>query len=185
MRIQEFEIQPKRSIISNGINRKVDYTDSFEITIPNDESWTIDYLTALVFSSAPSWVGFLLNIRNKIVKPLGLQSGLNPEPVNFDKSIHYKIGNQIFLFTVINRSKVEIVMGENDKHLYFRASVFIDKSHNSITQSLYLTTIVQFHNSFGKLYFIPVKPFHKLIIKSLLRNFRKNIMTIQNANKSL
>ncbi|MDR1119950.1 MAG: DUF2867 domain-containing protein [Dysgonamonadaceae bacterium] len=29
---------------------------------------------------------------------------------------------------------------------------------------MYLTTIVRFHNVWGKIYFLPVKPFHRLIL---------------------
>jgi len=41
--------------------------------------------------------------------------------------------------------------------------------------NVYLTTIVKFHNIWGKLYFAPVKPFHKLIIKTLLENFSNTL----------
>ena len=58
-------------------------------------------------------------------------------------------------------------MAENDKHLNFRTSVLIDRKEP--LSHIYLTTIVKFNNIWGRLYFIPVKPFHRIIIKTLLK----------------
>ena len=77
------------------------------------------------------------------------------------------------LFSVIDRSETEIVMAEDDKHLYFRTSLFVEETSDQNRENVYLTTLVQFHNIWGKLYFSPVKPFHKLIMKALLTNFSK------------
>ena len=60
-------------------------------------------------------------------------------------------------------------MGEDDKHLNFRTSIMIDKSKSTIS----LITLVHFNNVWGKLYFLPVKPFHRLIIRSLLKKYNK------------
>jgi hypothetical protein len=37
--------------------------------------------------------------------------------------------------------------------------------------TVYLSTIVQFKIFFGWRYFLPVKPFHRIIIKSLLNKY--------------
>jgi hypothetical protein len=60
-------------------------------------------------------------------------------------------------------------MGEDDKHLNFRASILHDKAEGTI----YLTTLVHFNNVWGRLYFLPVKPFHKIIMKTLLTRYLK------------
>jgi hypothetical protein len=67
------------------------------------------------------------------------------------------------IFTVSARSENEIVMEENDKHLKFRTSLLMDGGQ------LYLTTLVRYNHWLGKLYFIPVKPFHRMLIKSQLK----------------
>jgi len=64
-------------------------------------------------------------------------------------------------------------MAENDKHLNFKTSVLA--SVNETGMDLYFTTIVHFNNIWGRLYFIPVKPFHRLIlISSINRIIKKN-----------
>ena len=75
------------------------------------------------------------------------------------------------LFPVIDRSESEIVMAEDDKHLYFRSSLLIQDTSDRYLQAAYLTTIVQFHNIWGKIYFAIVRPFHRLIMKEMLANF--------------
>jgi len=68
------------------------------------------------------------------------------------------------LFTVVSRNDHEIVMGEEDRHLVFRTSVLI--TGTSDASFVHVTTIVRFNNIWGRLYFLPVKPFHRLIVAS-------------------
>ena len=179
MGIKKYNTKPDSSIISKDFNGYIHYVDSFSIEIINKEDCSIDYLTALLFTSVPKWVRLLLDMRDFIVKPFGLTTGIVPEQRTLDKSIRYNRGDRAVYFLVIDRSESEIVMDEDDKHLYLRTSLFVRNNSNSNHQSLYLTTIVQFHNIWGKIYFAPVKPLHKLIMKRLLINFLK---TIQNNN---
>jgi len=149
--------------------------DSYSIDIENKKKYSIDYLTALLFTSIPEWVRLLLKLRDFIVKPFGLETGIIPESKNIDSSLHYDRGDRAIFFHVINRTTSEIVMAEDDKHLYFRTSLLVRNKSKPNIQSLYLTTLIQFHNIFGKMYFMPVKPFHKLIMKRLLIKLSKNI----------
>jgi hypothetical protein len=171
IKIQSFKIQPERSIILNNLQGDIHYTDSFKVMFVNKCDFSIDYLTALLFASDPKWVKFLLNLRDLMVKPFGLKSGLIPESASLDKSIRYAPGDRLVLFPVIDRSESEIVMAEDDKHLYFRSSLLIQDTSDRYLQAAYLTTIVQFHNIWGKIYFAIVRPFHRLIMKEMLANF--------------
>jgi hypothetical protein len=69
------------------------------------------------------------------------------------------------IFTVSARNGNEIVMEEDDKHLTFGTSVLIDREQSEI----YLTTVVKYHNWGGRLYFIPVKPVHRMLVKSQIK----------------
>jgi hypothetical protein len=149
---------PDKSIISNGFG-KINYCDSYRIVKQTNE--TVDEITTQIFKM-PQWIMALMKIRNGIVKLFGLRTG-NSE--NVKEAACYPVGSKAGYFTVIERNVNEIVMGEDDRHLYFRTSVLVDREQSFI----YLTTIVRFHNVWGKIYFLPVKPFHRLIIKSLLK----------------
>ena len=124
---------------------------------------TIDAITTRAFKG-PKWTHYLMKIRNLAVGMFGLKTGDDKRYT----SDFYPIGSRAVHFTVIDRNDSEIVMGENDKHLNFRTSVLINRK--SSNPEIYVTTLVRFNNIWGKIYFLPVKPFHKMIIKSLLKN---------------
>jgi hypothetical protein len=154
---------PDNSLILIGFE-KIDYSDTYKIKIkPNDD--TIDKITTKIFKT-PKWVDNLLKLRNFIVKGFGLKTDATKEKII---EPYYSIGSRAVYFTVSDRNENEIVMAEDDKHLNFRTSVMIVKDTASST--IYLSTIIQFNNFFGRLYFLPVKPFHRIIIKSLLKKY--------------
>jgi len=158
--IVEFDNVPDSSIILKDFG-KVDYCDSFQLQKRTNDS--IDKITTNAFKM-PGWVNFLMKIRNSIVGIFGLKTDFkNGKNLLFQNPTDSKSA----LFNVINRNDNEIVMGENDKHLNFRLSVLIIRKES--LSEIYLTTIVKFNNIWGRLYFLPVKPFHKIIVKSLLK----------------
>jgi hypothetical protein len=163
---------PQNSIINKSI-KKLDYYDSFNIIISNTQNYSVDYLTAKLFSINPKWVNTLLKIRNAIVEPLGLKTG-DPNPIReIEKNIKIEVGSKDVFFTVLTRNENEIVMSEDDKHLYFRTSVLKEYTENN-TIKIHLTTIVIYHNVFGKIYFFFVKPFHRIIMKAILKLLKKS-----------
>jgi len=153
---------PENSIIAKDFG-KLDYADSYQIHIKSDKS--LDTITSEIFNSTTGYQ-FLLKIRDFVVGIFGLKTS---KDVEIKIEPYYPIGSRLALFTVIDRGDTEIVMGENDKHLNFRTSVKIES--NVEDKSIFLTTIVQYNNFWGKLYFFPVKPFHQIIIKSLLKRY--------------
>ena len=169
--VKQFREKPDNSIIGRGLDAEIHYIDSFSIKFMNRNQYSIDYLTALLFSSIPAWVRILLNLRSILVKPFGLDTGTLPAQHSFDVSLRYHIGDTAVFFPVVDRSESEIVMAKNDKHLYFRTSLYVEKTSDQHLLDAYLTTLVKFHNIGGRLYFAPVKPFHKLIMRTLLKNF--------------
>jgi hypothetical protein len=155
--VKENNKVPESSIILKNFG-EVNYYDSYQVLKNTDDS--IDKITTIFFCF-PIWVDFLLRLRNLIVGVFGLKN-------EDEKSVadYYPIGSKAVMFTVIDRNDNEIVMAENDKHLNFRLSVQIERTETQ--EFINVNTIVKFNNLFGKLYFLPLKPFHKIIIKSLL-----------------
>ena len=155
---------PNGSIISNHFET-FDYCDSFEINIKTNES--IDALLNKGFTM-PRLVLLLFKIRNSIVRIFGLKTGDGRKNLlDF-----YPIGKRAIYFSVVDRNENEIVMQKNDKHLNFRTSLL--KNANKDTSHIFLTTIVKNNNFWGRLYFLPVRPFHQIIIKKLMNNIDKN-----------
>lgn len=152
---------PEKSIISENFGN-IHYCDSYRIVIKTNE--TVDSITTRIFT-LPQWIKGLFKFRNLIAKKPELKTDSKTET----SAPYYPIGSKAILFPVINRNEFEIVMAENDKHLNFRTSVKIDPV-DGLTH-VNLTTIAHFNNTLGRLYFLPVKPFHKALIKLRLKRF--------------
>jgi hypothetical protein len=146
--MERLSIPPENSLISTGFGR-TDYCDSYRIVKPTND--TPEQIAVQLFT-LPAWVGGLLNIRNWAVRPFGLKTDKN-------------IKRTDTLFPVIAQNENEILMEIMDKHLNFRVSVLIDREKSYIC----ITTIVHYNNCFGKIYFLFVKPFHKVIVRSIIK----------------
>lgn len=173
---------PANSIM-NELFGKIDYQDCYCISMHNPHNYSIDYLTELFFTSSPEWINKLLTFRNFIVSFCGLKGSNIDKTKKSDPSVHYSKGSKVSIFNVYDRNDHEIVMAENDKHLNFRTSVMIEKGTDTSTIKLYSSTMVHYNNIWGRLYFLPVKPFHQLIIKTMLKILLKNTERIKLVNK--
>ena len=154
---------PSVSKINKFIDRN-DYEDCYSFTIPNNTK-SIQELYISIFSSAPKWGDKLMTLRNKIVHLFGLKTEMTK---NLDSQ--FEVGDKIGIFTIYDIQENEIIAGENDKHLDFRVSIL--RIVNKETK-VFVSTLVQYHNWFGKLYFFIVKPFHKIVVKSLIKKAAK------------
>jgi len=172
MKIQKV-ILPKYSIL---FNRKFDYSDSYKSVLDDAQNNinSIDVGKAF-FSSTPKWIGSLFKFRNLLASLFKLKTGEKVE--NQKEVIQYfkgKVGERIGLFQVFERSASELILGEDDRHLNFRVSLLLGQEHNGL-RDLTISTTVSFNNWFGKVYFVPVKPFHKLIVPSMLKGTLKEL----------
>ncbi|MDR0348320.1 MAG: DUF2867 domain-containing protein [Tannerella sp.] len=139
-----------KSTVANGFGR-IDYQDIYTIALQTDKMADEISKERIVM---PEWVKVLMILRNRIVGVFGLKTDRNtPKSETF--------------FTVIENLEDEIIMGADDKHLNFRASILKDSSEETLS----LITVVHYNNIWGKVYFFPVKPFHKIIMRGLLKRY--------------
>lgn len=165
--IKTTELPEKAYLLRNSI-RQLDYVDSYQITDDRFAGYSVHYLAASLFMSKPSrWMQSLMTVRDTIVKRFGLKTGKNVHYRAYDENTQFSIGEKIGFFPVINRSEKELVMAESDRHLLFWVSVL--KTEKNGSTNLSLSTVVQYKNFWGRLYFIPVKPFHGLIVRSKIK----------------
>jgi hypothetical protein len=106
------------------------------------------------FFKLPGWVRSLFAVRDAIVKPFGLKTSADNQ------------GLKTF-FPILAESADELIMGEADKHLDFRVSVMTSKQAGMSS----VTTVVHYHNFWGKMYFFFVKMVHGLMMKNMLKNY--------------
>ncbi|MEO1436698.1 MAG: DUF2867 domain-containing protein [Bacteroidota bacterium] len=161
---QEIPI-PENSLL---YGRTFDFSDCFEVALSEDapEHDVLDVAKAL-FQAAPSWVGGLMWLRNRIVSLVGLKTGEGEEDLEtILANFNGEVGDAISLFKVVERSPNEIVFSEKDKHLDFWMGLMLDQSKQPNT--ILATTTVNLNNWMGKTYFAIIKPFHKLVVQSML-----------------
>ncbi|WP_445458151.1 DUF2867 domain-containing protein [Flavobacterium sp. HNIBRBA15423] len=163
---------PKDSLLhKNGSSYS--YIDSFQgfITDKENKITPLSILKAF-FNSSPKWIEVLFTIRNKIVQVFGLKTPQNSKnKQEIIANLKGKPNEQIGLFKIFETTNNEIIMGEDDKHLNFRVSLLMNQSEFEPTKkNITVSTTVHFNNWFGKLYFLPVKPFHNKIVPAILKS---------------
>ncbi len=160
---------PPDSILNS---HSYDYVDSFQgvLNVSPKEVTSTD-LGKAFFASAPDWLAKLFALRNKIVGIFGLKiSGKVENRQQLLDSFTCSPGERLGLFQVFDRTENEVILGEDDSHLNFRVSLFIQPHAQNTEQSIVIiSTTVVFNNWLGKLYFTPVRPFHKRIVPVMLK----------------
>ena len=127
-----------------------DYSDNVSKRIKPVEPLPPDHIFEEMFCNFPEPVVWLFKLRNAIVKPLGLKGGGG------------------FRNLISERSDEEIILCKNDKHLCFRVGIFCSLPEDG-WQEVSVTTVVKYNNLLGRIYFIGIWVFHKLLVRSLFR----------------
>lgn len=139
------------------------FSDAYQISLANPEQDISDITFKLFTEGQQSWIKGLMVIRNKIVSPFGLKTGAMT-------SGETKLEDRIGIFKIYQRDDNEVLLGENDKHLDFRISVLKDPTNSLLT----VTTKVKMHNALGRAYIAIITPFHRMIVKSMIRKAKQS-----------
>jgi hypothetical protein len=162
---------PAASLL-NRTDQQYDYADSYScvIELSQGQTLTIEDVAKAFFTSGPEWVENMFALRNRIVGRFGLKTGdaSNNRQLLLD-NFTCDVGNKLGLFKVFAKNEQEVILGEDDKHLNFRVSLFMGEASNKHDRELIISTVVTFHNWLGRLYFLPVKQFHRLIVPAMLK----------------
>lgn len=144
------------------------FYDCYAIAAPGTTRSALGHFL-IALANTPRWVNSLMILRNKLVLLVGLKDlgGM----ANFDVSKPeqaYRPGDRVGIFTLIENSPEEVLLGERDKHLDVVLSVYRKPPDADGKQIVAVTTVVHVHNWLGRLYMLPVKPMHKLIAPAVL-----------------
>lgn len=131
------------------------FSDAFSITIDDDLNARL--AAERMMAGKTWWIDALLMLRNIIVAPFGLKDGKHK-----DASL-----DVIGIFPVVSEAPKRLVAGFDDKHLDFR--VVVDVSDAERGHAITATTLVMTHNLLGRAYLAIIMPFHKIVVKSMLR----------------
>ena len=160
---------PEKSMLYSD-HEEYDYIDSFGGIIEDkDNKISIDDIADAFVKPLPRWVDGLMALRNRIVSLVGLKR--SKKTYGEIHSSQFIPGKKIGFFNVYNRTTNELILGEDDKHLNFRVSLFLDHLEGDLSKKIVaVTTVVTFNNWMGSVYFFFVKPFHKQIVPAMLKN---------------
>ena len=136
--------------------------DAFSIDLPPGTVRDPEALARFLFSHQPRWVAALMNVRDSLVAGLGLKTG---------RSLRAGVQpSRIGIFKLYETGPLEVLVGEDDKHLDFRASVLYRAADASTdAPRLVLSTVVHCHNRLGRGYLTLIAPFHRRVVRAFLR----------------
>ncbi|GLG83531.1 DUF2867 domain-containing protein [Acinetobacter calcoaceticus] len=155
---------PHDSQISSQLNNAY-FHDSWSIVLGQQDLNVFQQLIKL-FHHTPQWVEWSMNLRNKITSKIGLKDlGSFKQIDAHKKENEYVAGDRIGIFTLLQRTENELVVGDDDKHLNVTLSIY----KNEETQVLTVTTVVHIKNLLGRLYMLPVIPVHRKIVPATLQ----------------
>jgi len=118
------------------------FADAYKVASPHG----VDAIeaTRLAFAHGPAWVRALMGLRNRLGRLVGLKSAPSRG------------------FPVVSQSTSEVVLGFDDKHLDFRIVVVVVRGYATVT------TLVRWHNAWGRAYLAAIMPFHRVIAARLI-----------------
>jgi hypothetical protein len=135
------------------------FADAFRIEI-DDRALDARHAAERMLARQPRWIQFLTRLRNILVTPFGLKtSGASRTAPR----------EMIGIFPIVSETPDRLVAGFNDKHLDFR--LVVDVATSGAARNVTATTLVKTHNQLGRTYLAIILPFHRLVVRTLLRQF--------------
>jgi len=149
-----------------AVLKRTDFADAYEVRLVRPELQIGEAYVA-IFCNAPSWVQGLMSLRGYIAVCLGLTHPFDARDVGSRDRQSFEIGQRVGSFTVQSIHANELIVGDDDKHLNFRISTI--KTEREGVFYITVSTVVEIHNTLGRVYMVVVKPFHQFLAPYLVR----------------
>jgi len=157
-------VKPPADSLIASLFAGADLLDAYAVALPSDASRDIGLLARAVLGQPAPWFRSLLRMRDAAVGRFGVKTSQQ-----FRAEAKAIGAEHIDSFRVRARSERELVVGEDDRHLDFRASVLLRPRLTEPGLELVATTVVHCHNSLGRVYLAVIRPFHHLVVRSNLQ----------------
>lgn len=149
------EVTP--DVAAGAVLSGAQFIDAFRVDVGAATVNAREACTRMVLNG-PRWIDTLLRIRNIAVAPFGLKTSGEGAPAP---------GGLIGLFPVLSETPERLVAGFDDSHLDFR--IIVDVSGDAPHRQVTATTVVRTNNLLGRTYLALIMPFHKLVVRSMMR----------------
>ncbi len=144
--------QPQISELALATFPGFDYADAFAVELPAGVYADTDSIGRLfVQALCPCWSE---SISQTQLQRVALDSG-----------------SHVGAWAVMGRSTDEIVLGFNRSHIDLRLSLIIEQVEGRVTVTA--TTLAHYNNLVGRLYFVPVRFGHRIVLAESMRRLRK------------
>jgi len=117
----------------------------------------------------PGWISMLFGVRGVFARLFGLrQTGVPRFRTLRPESLPMTPGQRASLFKVRAAEDERFWIGEaNDSHLHAAIAVVVEERDRG-QRCFHVLTIVRYHNCTGPLYFNIIRPFHHLVVGSMV-----------------
>ena len=149
--------------------KAVHFCDAYQTSICNPKL-SVQNAYEGIFGHSPLWVQTLMTLRGVVASALGLKHEANDHFQDIhggNSGASYYVGQRVGMFLVKSIETNELIVGDDDKHLDFRISIL--RSTTNGVEMVTVSTAVEIHNTVGGLYMLVVKPFHRVIAKSMVQ----------------
>lgn len=156
---------------------KSNYFDCFCADFRSEKEVTSELVLQKMFvqQTYSKWVIFLFWIRHFLSNPL--KNFKNTKFLEIkNENTKIDIGSKVGPFSIELLDDKETLLQANTSFLKVYVSIHVVRTDSEY--ELYLTTCNFYKNIFGHVYFFIIKPFHELIIKSMIKKCVKNLKTI-------
>ncbi len=133
------------------------FADAFSVAI-DDAAIDARGAAERMLGYRPRWIATLMALRNHLVTPFGLKT---PSPGR------QAAADSVGIFPVLSETPGRLVAGFDDRHLDFR--VVVDVAGAGPHRQVTATTLVLTHNLLGRAYLAIILPFHRIIVRAMLR----------------
>lgn len=145
---------PRDSAIADWYDG-ADLIDAYAVRRPPAMPADATAIATAMLSNPPPYFRTLIRLRDAIMARFGVKTTVALR--------QGASGPRIDFFPVLSATPDEVILGEDDRHLDFRLSVRLTADDMVIA-----TSAVRCHNLLGRAYLAAIKPFHILIVRSML-----------------
>lgn len=156
---------PPAGLAARAFTRR-DFADAYAARLPQGAACDVEAFARAFFTATPRWAALLMALRDRVVAPLGLKTSRRAAPPRPER-MTFQPGDVRGIFRVFAHTENEILIGEDDRHLDFRVGLVVAPRGDACWVTI--PTVVRYNTLLGRLYFLPVRFGHRLIVPAMLR----------------
>ncbi|MCP4902786.1 MAG: DUF2867 domain-containing protein [bacterium] len=141
---------PEGSFVMEALD-EIDYVDAFEIRVPRTQSVDMGRI-------------------GRIFRAAMMPSNIDQSFSAFVYEAEFNQGDVVGTWSIYHRSRNEIITGFERSFIDFRVSLFVTETDGD--SFITATTVARYNNAWGRLYFIPVRYGHMIVLGETMRRMK-------------